>query len=634
MTVLQYLRDIAGLTGTKEGCAEGDCGACTVVIGELSEPAAGDSASAASVASTYADTASAAIESADTKSASTESISRQSARAETASAESAGTGSADRRRGAAPRMTYRAVNSCIRFLPTLDGKELITVEGLRQPSEAPQQPAQGLQRQPAQDPRQPSADGFEPCTAHPVQQSMLDHHASQCGFCTPGFVMSLFALYLNRDTAEREDIVAALAGNLCRCTGYRPIIDAGMRQWEYPAPARWSREDAHSAPHVEALQAIARGAEPAASLRYPDYHAPRTLTELSDALEARPDALVLAGGTDVGLWVTKQLRDLPPLIYVGDVAELARIERRDVAHGRRELWIGAAVTLTDAWPALLREFPELDEQAARFASPPIRNSATLCGNVANGSPIGDSIPALLALDAHVELRCGARLRRLPLDEFYLGYQKKALAAGEFVAAVAIPLPANRRLLASYKVSKRIDQDISAVCATFCVELDGRRVTHARLAYGGLAATARRARHAELALLETGWTPEGIESASAALATDFQPLSDLRASSTYRLRAAGNLLQRFYLQQQRPTPQAEHAALALRTADALAQAENPRTGLPAVAPAAVPGALEDASSAPTAGAPAASPTHMPPSALRTANVSTTASPTRLPPSALR
>ena len=569
MTVLQYLRDVAGLTGTKEGCAEGDCGACTVVVGELSEPAAGDSASTAQ------------------------------------------------------RMTYRAVNSCIRFLPTLDGKELITVEGL-------QQPAQGL-RQPSAGPQ--PAGGFEQCTAHPVQQSMLDHHASQCGFCTPGFVMSLFALYLNRDTAEREDIVAALAGNLCRCTGYRPIIDAGMRQWDYPAPTRWSREDAHAAPHVEALQAIARGAEPMASLRYPDYHAPRTLAELSDALVARPDALVLAGGTDVGLWVTKQLRDLPPLIYVGDVAELARIERRDVAHGRRELWIGAAVTLTDAWPALLREFPELDEQAARFASPPIRNSATLCGNVANGSPIGDSIPALLALDAHVELRCGARLRRLPLDEFYLGYQKKALAAGEFVVAVAIALPANRRLLASYKVSKRIDQDISAVCATFCVELDGRQVTHARLAYGGLAATARRARQAELALLETGWTPEGIESASAALATDFQPLSDLRASSAYRLRAAGNLLQRFYLQQQRPTPQAEHAALALRTADALAQAEYPRAGLPAVPPAAVPGALEDASSAPTAGAPAASPTHMPPSALPTANVPTTASPTtRMPPRA--
>jgi xanthine dehydrogenase small subunit len=464
MTVLDYLREVAGRRGTKEGCAEGDCGACTVVLGELSNPG----------------------------------------------------------------LRYRAVNSCIRFLPTLDGKELVTVESLQQPSG----------------------------TLHPVQQSMIDQHASQCGFCTPGFVMSLFALYLQRSDSSREQVLEALTGNLCRCTGYRPIIDAGMRQGLYPEPDRWSREDARSAPRLDTLRRLADERGAAGSLRYPGYHAPRTLEELSTALLAHPDAVVLAGGTDIGLWVTKQLRDLPTLIFVGDVPELSVIEDR-----AKELWIGAAVTLTDAWPTLLRTFPELEEQAARFASPPIRNSATLCGNLANGSPIGDSIPALIALDARIELRKGAGVRRLALEDFYLGYQNKALDRGEFMTGVAIPAATKGRLLGSFKVSKRIDQDISAVCATFCVSLDGERVRSARLAYGGMAATACRARHAERALIEHGWSPAGIEACSAALAADFKPLSDLRASSEYRLQVAGNLLRRFFLQNQDERP-------ALRTHDAL------------------------------------------------------------------
>ena len=277
-------------------------------------------------------------------------------------------------------------------------------------------------------------------------------------------------------------------------------------------------------------------------------------------MAATPDALILAGGTDVGLWVTKQLRELPPLIYIGDVPALARIERRAA-----ETWIGAAVTLTDAWPILLADFPELEEQASRFASPPIRNSATLCGNLANGSPIGDSLPALIALGAELELRHGSRTRRLALEDFYLGYQQKALERGEFVVGVAIPSAAPGRLLASYKVSKRIDQDISAVSATFLVVLDGERVTHARLGLGGMAAIACRARRAEQALIDGGWNAHGIEAAAAALARDFQPLSDLRASAEYRLRTAQNLLRRFYLEQTVPS---STTRVTMRTAAAM------------------------------------------------------------------
>jgi xanthine dehydrogenase small subunit len=249
---------------------------------------------------------------------------------------------------------------------------------------------------------------------------------------------------------------------------------------------------------------------------------------------------------------------------------LARIENRG-----GELWIGAAVPLTDAWPALVGRFPELTEQAARFASPPIRNSATLCGNLANGSPIGDSIPALIALGALLELKRGDAVRRLPLEDFYLGYQKKALAAGEFILGAAVPdrsEEGHEILIASYKLSKRIDQDISAVCATFCVHVDGVRVARARLAYGGMAGTACRARRAEAALVEGGFTPAGIEAAIDALAADFQPLTDLRAGGAYRLRTAGALLRRFYAQRR-------GAPAALRTGDALPLRRGPAAGGP-------------------------------------------------------
>ena len=450
-TLLQVLRDDLGRTGTKEGCAEGDCGACTVVVGELCKGG----------------------------------------------------------------IEYRAVNSCIRFLPTLDGREVVTVESLSQQGEA----------------------------LHPVQQAMMDNHASQCGFCTPGFVMSLFAMYLSAGEASREQVVDALAGNLCRCTGYRPIIDAGCRMNDYPEPQRWSRADAQAGFRQALLHSLKRGEQ---GVTLPGFHAPTTVNELARLYAAKPDSLLLAGGTDIGLWVTKQMRELPPLIYLGDVADLRQIVEVD---GNIE--IGAAVPLADAFPAIVARYPMLGELANRFASPPIRNSGTLCGNIANGSPIGDSMPILIALGASVVLRRGDAVRTLPLEDLYLGYQKKALQPGEFVAAVRVPLPilgSARRFIATYKIAKRFDQDISAVCAAFVMDISDGMIVSARIAYGGMAAIPQRAKQTEAALNGKPWSEATMTAAPPALARDFQPLSDMRASSDYRMQVAGNMLKRFYLEQ--------------------------------------------------------------------------------------
>jgi xanthine dehydrogenase small subunit len=445
MTLLTWLREHAGRRGTKEGCAEGDCGACTVVLGETAPDGS---------------------------------------------------------------LRWQAVNSCIRFLPTIAGKEGVTVEGLSRP-------------------------GAEP---HPVQRAMVENHASQCGFCTPGFVMSLFALYQENRSPDRADVIAALSGNLCRCTGYRPIIDAGLAMGRYPEAAAWSRDDAQSVARAMRLRAITDES----GFRCDGFHAPRRLDDFAAAYAAAPQSLVLAGGTDIGLWATKDLRELPPLLYVGEVAELQQL-RQDAD----TLWIGAAVTFSRAWPLLVSLFPGLAEQAERFASRPIRNSATLCGNLANGSPIGDSLPAMLALDAVLTLRRGDVTRRLPLADFYLDYRKNALAPGEFVVGVEVPLASRGDFVASYKISKRYEQDISAVSTTFRVRLDAAGVVReVRLAYGGMAGIAKRAAAAEAALLGRRFDIAAADAARAALASDFAPLTDLRATGAYRLEVAGNLIERF------------------------------------------------------------------------------------------
>jgi xanthine dehydrogenase small subunit len=307
----------------------------------------------------------------------------------------------------------------------------------------------------------------------------------------------------------------------------------------YPEPGVWGREDAQSRERRTLLASLKRDA----GMRLDaGFHAPRALDELARLYEAAPGSMLLAGGTDIGLDVTKQLRDLPPLLYVGEVEELKQVRASGDA-----LEIGAAVALADAYAAIVAHYPMLAEIAERFGSPPIRHSGTLCGNLANGSPIGDSMPVLMALGATLRLRSGARSRELPLDEFYPGYRKTALRPGELVVSVRVPLPRPGGLVASYKVSKRYDQDISAVCAAYALEVRDGTIASARIAYGGMAAVPQRARHVETMLVGKPWSEETVDAAAHALARDYHPMSDMRASAGYRQQVAGNLLRRFYLE---------------------------------------------------------------------------------------
>jgi len=457
-TILQHLREDLHCTGTKEGCAEGDCGACTVVIGSLE----------------------------------------------------------------GGKLELKAVNSCIQFTPTLDGKALFTVEDLQQP------------------------DG----RLHPVQQALAECHGSQCGFCTPGFAMSLWGMYLKQEghgpsgrQPSRCQIDDALSGNLCRCTGYRPIIDAARRMVELP-PAAFDR-----AALAERLRQLARTHGFTYEAKGGRFHIPRTLDELVRLRSEFPSALMLAGSTDVGLWVTKHMRELNEIIYLGQVDEL-----KTVAENDGMLEIGAGVTLNDAYAAVCRHYPdELAEMWQRFASLPIRNAGTLGGNVANGSPIGDSMPWLIALGAQVVLRGAAGERVLALEDFYLGYQQKDLQPGEFVQSLRVPLPSAGLHFRTYKLAKRFDQDISAVCAAFAIMLDGGTVANARIAFGGMAATPKRAASAEAALIGQPWNESTLRAAMAALVQDYAPLSDMRATGSYRMQAAQNLLRRFWFETRTENP---------------------------------------------------------------------------------
>ena len=447
-TLLELLREDLGLTGTKEGCGEGDCGACTVVLGDAVHG----------------------------------------------------------------RVRYQAVNACIRLAHSLNGMALWTVQDLAQ------------------------ADG----TLHPAQQALLQCHGSQCGFCTPGFAMSMFALYQNNVCQGRPVSRAlaqeALSGNLCRCTGYRPILDAAQQMGSLP-PVQVDEAELLQKLELAALASVSPEADWI-------YIAPTTQAELLAARAAYPQAQVVAGGTDVGLWITKQHRQFAQVLDVTRVAELCRIDEAP-----DHTAIGAAVRLEDAFAALVRRRPQLQTFATRFAGLPVRNAGTLGGNVANGSPIGDSMPLLIALRARVVLASPGGERTLALEDLYTGYRQNVMAPDEVLARILVPHPAPGEFLRAYKVSKRQDDDISAVCLVLNLHLDGGQVAAASIGAGGVAAVPARARQAEAALHGQPWSEAAAHQAAQALQAEFTPLSDLRASSQYRHAVLGNLARRFWLESQ-------------------------------------------------------------------------------------
>jgi xanthine dehydrogenase small subunit len=512
-TLLELLREDLACTGTKEGCGEGDCGACTVVLGEA----------------------------------------------------------------AGGKLEYRAINSCIRLAHSVDGMALWTVEDIAPTlftSPSASCNARGLAGRDSRDasslsPVQACAGRLEAAgsspsgalrlrpgeagsaapageeekgqpTLHPAQEAMVQCHGSQCGFCTPGFVMSLFGMYQNyvckgkpitRELAQEE-----LSGNLCRCTGYRPILEAAQTMGSLP-PAQV--DEAGLLQKLELLAPVPIGLQ--ADLAY---KSPQTLTALLQARAAHPDAQLVAGCTDVGLWVTKQHMQFGKVLDVTKVRELRRIE--DYPH---HIAIGAAVTLADAYAALVKDRPQLHNFAARFAGLPVRNSGTLGGNIANGSPIGDSMPLLIALGANIVLMSVRGHREMPLEALYTGYRKNVMAPDEVLAWVKVPKPQPREAMKVYKISKRYDDDISAVCLAINLQLENGIVVSASIGAGGVAATPVRATQTEAALTGRPWTQATIQHAITTLRAEFSPISDMRASAAYRSQVLGNLLQRYWLESQ-------------------------------------------------------------------------------------
>ena len=460
MTVLNYLRTHVKKTGTKEGCGSGDCGACTVVLGELVNG----------------------------------------------------------------KLQYRSVNSCLTFISALHGKQLITVEDLQ------------------------STDN----QLHPVQQAVVDFHGSQCGYCTPGFIMSMFALGKNKPSANKEEIFESLAGNLCRCTGYRPIVDAALSlSTEKPLLDQFAELEQATVAKLIQLE------EQPATLTYDDRYSfsPRSTDELATLLLTHPDARLVAGGTDLALEVTQFHRPIDKLINLGLVEDMKHLLETDT-----HIEIGANLPISDCYQALSKYYPDFGELLHRFASLQVRNQGTLGGNIGNASPIGDTPPLLIALDAELVLRKGNQQRTIAIEDYFISYKITAQQPSEFIEKILIPKPTNNtddhKEFRAYKLSKRLDDDISAVCGAFNIDVKNGKVADARIAFGGMAATPKRASTCEESLIGQVWSVETIKNAMQALEQDFEPLSDFRASKEYRTLTAANMLHRFFIEQQNTNSQIE------------------------------------------------------------------------------
>lgn len=449
LTLLDYLRIEQRLTGTKEGCAEGDCGACTVLVGRLQNGA----------------------------------------------------------------LHYETVNACIRFLASLNGCHIVTIEHLAGPNGR----------------------------LHPVQEAMVEYHGSQCGFCTPGFVMSLYALWMANPEPNALEVETAVQGNLCRCTGYEPIVKAALAVNQYGTPANdyLTREREELTKRLTAIALTTRietGPEDDRAIL------PLDVADLAQVLADNPEATIVAGSTDVGLWVTKFMRPISPVVFITHLEELKDISLTDDA-----LTIGAGVTYSESQAAIGEAFPHLSEYWDRIAGWQVRNMGTIGGNIANGSPIGDTPPVLISLGAEVTLASAKGSRTLPLEEFFIDYGKQDREAGDFVSSIRIPRPTAGQIDAAYKISKRRDEDISSVATGISVTVVDGKITEARIAFGGMAATPKRASAAEAALVGQSWSAAVFDAAAKALSQDFSPLTDWRASADYRQLVAANLLRRFHLE---------------------------------------------------------------------------------------
>ena len=437
-TILNLIRLRLKKTGTKEGCAEGACGACTVVVGELKKD----------------------------------------------------------------KISYKAINSCIAFTTSLEGKHLIIVEDLIQ------------------------KDG----SLHPVQSAMINFHGSQCGFCTPGFIMSLFSMYKNKTSYDKKTIEESISRNLCRCTGYRPIIDAA-KSLKNNKPDQFKKNEKKT---IRLLKKI-RPQNISINSEYKKYFAPRTINELKKIIKKNKSAEFLSGGTDMSLVVTKQKKDIKNIIYLNSIDELSYIKEKD-----KYIEVGATTPLIEFELIINKYYPDFNRILKRYGSVQIRNVATLAGNIATASPIGDSLPLLLSLDANIVIESFNKKMVIPIKDFFISYRKTKLKKGHFIRSIRIPI-FKKNIFKAYKISKRIDDDISSVCASFNLAIVNKKIRNIKIAYGGMAATPKRAFYCEKILLNSNFSEDIILKAQKSLEKDFQPIDDMRASKNYRVEIAKNLL---------------------------------------------------------------------------------------------